>query len=288
LNEHADNYKVGFEYDVRPQSMLYFTASTGFKSGGFYPNVGPDFFKPEKLTAYELGIKNRFLDNHLEINLEAYDWDYTNRQFSHLGDVTNVDGQALGGVILGTYNAGEASLRGLDATAKVVVTDSDTLSFEAEYNSTRYTNFVYDQPYGFASAASNGCILGPNNHGTQTIDCSGRPLSRAPMWSGTLGLQHDTDLGFGTLQANIRTHLSSSYWLDVDYVPNEKASGYTRTDLDLTYRPVSGNWTLGAYVHNLENSAVYTGGVEQPFVSGLTFATILPPRTFGGRFTVGF
>jgi len=125
-------------------------------------------------------------------------------------------------------------------------------------------------------------------NGTQTINCAGRPLSRAPMWSGTLGLEHDTDLGFGTLQANISTHLSSSYWLDVDYVPNEKASGYTRTDFDLTYRPASGKWTLGAYVHNLENSAVYNGGVEQPFVSGLTFATILPPRTFGGRFTIGF
>jgi iron complex outermembrane receptor protein len=287
-NEHADNYKVGFEYDVRPQSMLYFTASTGFKSGGFYPNVGPDFFKPEKLTAYELGIKNRFFDNHLELNLEAFDWDYTNRQFSHLGEVTNQAGQALGAVILGTYNAGQATLRGFDATAKIAVTDNDTFSVEAEYNSTLYNNFIYTQPFGFASSASNGCILGPNVKGTQTIDCAGRPLSRAPMWSGTLGFEHDADLGFGTLQANIRTHLSSSYWLDVDYVPNERASGYTRTDFDLTYRPASGRWSLAAYVHNLENSAVYTGGVEQPFVSGLTVATILPPRTFGGRFTVGF
>jgi iron complex outermembrane receptor protein len=287
-NEHADNYKVGFEYDVLPHSMLYFTASTGFKSGGFYPNIGADAFKPEKLTAYELGIKNRFFDNRLELNLEAFDWGYTNRQFSHLGEVTNAEGQSLNAVILGTYNAGQATLRGFDATAKIVVTDNDTLSFEAEYNSTLYNSFIYTQPYGFATTGSDGCVLGPNNHGTQTINCSGRPLSRAPMWSGTMGWEHDTDLGFGTLQANIRTHLSTSYWLDVDYVPNEKASGYTRTDFDLTYRPVSGKWSVGAYVHNLENSAVYTGGVEQPFAAGLTYATILPPRTFGGRFTIGF
>jgi iron complex outermembrane receptor protein len=287
-NEHADNYKIGFEYDVRPQSMLYFTASTGFKSGGFYPNIGADAFKPEKLTAYELGIKNRFFENRLELNLEAFDWSYSDRQFSHLGEVTNAEGQSLNAVILGTYNAGKATLRGFDATAKIVVTDNDTLSFEAEYNSTLYNSFIYTQPYGFATAGSDGCVLGPNKHGTQTIDCTGRPLSRAPMWSGTMGYEHDTDLGFGTLQANIRTHLSTSYWLDVDYVPNEKASGYTRTDFDLTYRPVSGKWSVGAYVHNLENNAVYTGGVEQPFASGLTYATILPPRTFGGRFTIGF
>jgi iron complex outermembrane receptor protein len=288
LNEHDDNWKAGFEYDVRPQSMLYFTASTGFKSGGFYPNAGPDFFKPEKMTAYELGIKNRFFNNKLELNLELFDWDYANRQFSHLGEVTSPTGQSLNNVILGTYNAGQATLRGIDTTIKYLLTDNDIFSLEAEYNSTRYNSFVYMQPYGFASPTNDGCILGANNHGTQTINCSGRPLSRAPLWSGTLGFEHNADLGFGTLQANIRTQLSASYYLDVDYVPSEKAPGYTRTDFDLTYHPPAGNWTLGAYVHNLENSAVYTGGVEQPFVSNLTFANILPPRTYGARFTVGF
>jgi len=288
LNEHDDNWKAGFEYDLRPQSMLYFTASTGFKSGGFYPNAGPDFFKPEKMTAYELGIKNRFLNNKLELNLELFDWGYDNRQFSHLGEVTSPSGQSLNNVILGTYNAGQASLRGIDTTLKYLLTDNDTFTLEAEYNSTRYDSFVYTQPYGFASLTNDGCILGPNKNGTQTVNCTGRPLSRAPLWSGTLGFEHDTDLGFGTLQANIRTQLSASYYLDVDYVPSEKAPGYTRTDFDLTYHPPTGNWTLGAYVHNLENSAVYTGGVEQPFVSNLTFANILPPRTYGARFTVGF
>jgi iron complex outermembrane receptor protein len=289
LNENANNYKVGFEYDLLPRSMLYFTTSTGFKSGGFYPNVGPDFFKPEKMTAYELGVKNRFLDNRLEVNLELYDWDYTNRQFSHLGQVTNAAGQSLGGTVLGTYNAGQANLKGVDVSAKMLLTKADILTVEMEYNNTNYSSFVYTQPYGFASAASNGCILGPNVNGTQSFDCSGKPLSRAPLWSGTIGFEHDFDLGsVGTVQANIRTHLSTSYWLDVDYVPSEKASGYTRSDLDLTYRPVVGNWSLAAYVHNLENGAVYSGGVEQPFVSGLTVATILPPRTFGGRFAVKF
>jgi iron complex outermembrane receptor protein len=268
--------------------MLYFTASTGFKSGGFYPNAGPDFFKPEKMTAYELGVKNRFLNNKLELNLELFDWGYDNRQFSHLGEVTSPSGQSLNNVILGTYNAGQASLRGIDTTLKYLLTDNDTFTLEAEYNSTRYDSFVYTQPYGFASPTNDGCILGPNKNGTQTVNCTGRPLSRAPLWSGTLGFEHDTDLGFGTLQANIRTQLSASYYLDVDYVPSEKAPGYTRTDFDLTYHPPTGNWTLGAYVHNLENSAVYTGGVEQPFVSNLTFANILPPRTYGARFTVGF
>jgi iron complex outermembrane receptor protein len=289
VSENADNYKVGFEYDVLPKSMLYFTNSTGFKSGGFYPNVGPDFFQPEKITAWELGLKNRFFDNKLELNIELYDWEYTNRQFSHLGQVTDNNGQSLGGTVLGTYNAGKASLRGVDLGSKLLVTKGDILTADVEYNHTRYDNFVYTQPYGFASPASNGCVLGGNVNGTQTIDCSGKPLTRAPLWSGTVSYEHDFDLGeSGMVEAKIRSHLSSSYWLDVDYVASEKVSGYTRSDFDLTYRPAVGKWSLSFYVHNLENRAVYSGGVEQPFVSGVTLATILPPRTFGGRFAISF
>lgn len=289
LSENSDNYRVGFEYDVLPNSMLYFTHSTGFKSGGFYPNVGPAFFQPEKMTAWELGLKNRFFDNKLELNFELYKWGYTNRQFSHLGQITDDNGLPLGATVLGTYNAGKASLKGFDISAKLLVTKADILTFNVEYNDTNYDSFVYTQPFGFASAANNGCILGGNVNGTQTIDCSGRPLTRAPLWSGTASFQHDFDMGtMGTLQANVRTHFSSSYWLDVDYVPTERVSGYTRSDIDFTYRPAAGKWSVSAYVRNIENGAVYSGGVEHPFVSGVTMATILPPRTFGGRFTINF
>jgi iron complex outermembrane receptor protein len=286
---NATTWKAGFEYDVLPASMLYFTASTGFKSGGFYPNAGPDNYAPEKLTAYELGIKNRFLDNTLELNVEAFDWDYTGRQFSHLAFVTTPAGVPLNFLTYGTFNAGVANIEGFDVTGKYKVTPDDTLSVDAEYNHSEYTDFAYSQPFGYASPASTACILGPNKGGFQSINCSGRPLSRAPLWSGSIGWMHRFDLdGSGSVEASINAHLSSGYWIAIDYIPSERASGYSRSDFDLTYRPQSGAWSLSGYVHNLENAAVYTGGSEHPFVSGLTLATIMPPRTFGARFTLDF
>jgi iron complex outermembrane receptor protein len=289
LTNHSDTWKAGLEYDLRPKSMLYFTASTGFKSGGFFPNAGPDSFKPEELTAYELGSKNRFFDNKLEANLEIFYWDYTNRQFNHLTEVTSNSGVDLGFLSFGTFNAGEATLKGFNGTIKYIATRHDTFTAGVEYNDTRYTNFVYTQPAGSTAAnpTTSTCALSTSG-ATQTVNCTGRPLSRAPLWTGSLGYQHIADFSFGRIESNIQSRLSDSYWLDVDYVPNERAPSYTRTDLDVTYKPPVGTWSVSAYVHNLENSAVYTGGVEQPFVGGLVDAQILPPRTYGVRFQAHF
>jgi iron complex outermembrane receptor protein len=286
---NANNWRAGWEFDVLPDSMLYFTASTGFKSGGFYPNAGAAEYQPEKLTAFELGLKNRFLNNQLEANIEAFDWDYSNRQLSHLSLVTSPSGQPLGPVTYGTFNAGSATLQGVDLALKYRLTPNDTILANVEYNHTNYDTFSYVQPFGFASPGSVSCLLGPNVRGSQTIDCSGHPLARAPLWSGSIGYEHVVDLPDGaTLTASVHTQLSSSYWLNVDYIPAEKAQGYSRSDLDLVYRPASGDWSLSGYIRNLENAAVYTGSVEQPFVPGLVFATVLPPRTFGGRFEINF
>ncbi len=51
--------------------MLYLTVSTGSKSGGVnnLPTaVGLSTYEPDTITAYDLGSKNRFLDDRPEVN----------------------------------------------------------------------------------------------------------------------------------------------------------------------------------------------------------------------------
>ena len=67
------NYRARVEYDITPHSMAYATASTGFKAGGFYAAPPPNTDQPENLTAYELGFKNRLLDNRPQLNVELFD-----------------------------------------------------------------------------------------------------------------------------------------------------------------------------------------------------------------------
>ncbi len=81
----ATNWKAGAEFDVAPTSMLFATASTGFKAGGFNQSVPPmDVYDPEKITAYELGLRNRFLGGRVQLNVEAFKWDYNDGQIAHV------------------------------------------------------------------------------------------------------------------------------------------------------------------------------------------------------------
>jgi iron complex outermembrane recepter protein len=68
------SWKAGVEYDVAPDSMLFFTAATGFKAGGFFPSVQApnNSYDPEELLAYTLGLRNRFLDRRLQVNVETF------------------------------------------------------------------------------------------------------------------------------------------------------------------------------------------------------------------------
>ncbi|MEO6338701.1 MAG: TonB-dependent receptor, partial [Caulobacteraceae bacterium] len=73
-------WKGGVEYDLGPQSLLYASVSTGFKSGILFSATGRNYSEPETLTAYTIGSKNRFLDNRLQLNVEGFYWDYKNQQ----------------------------------------------------------------------------------------------------------------------------------------------------------------------------------------------------------------
>jgi iron complex outermembrane receptor protein len=91
------DYKVGVEMDIFEDGLLYADVATGYRPGTanvrasatsrFSGNVipYPDVFtKPEELLAYEMGAKTSFFNKRLTVNLDAYFYDYTNRQYTEL------------------------------------------------------------------------------------------------------------------------------------------------------------------------------------------------------------
>src|SRR3546814_9744831 len=56
---HSTNPRLGIEWRPIPGLLLFATATSGFKSGGFDPGIPADDFFPEKIWAYESGLKTR-------------------------------------------------------------------------------------------------------------------------------------------------------------------------------------------------------------------------------------
>jgi iron complex outermembrane recepter protein len=88
-NSYVD-FRVGTEYDLTKENMLYATLSSGHKAGGFndsFPNPDdPENFLtpgygPETAYALEIGSKNEFFGRRLRVNASAFAYLYKNLQF---------------------------------------------------------------------------------------------------------------------------------------------------------------------------------------------------------------
>jgi hypothetical protein len=74
-------FRVGFEYDVRPGAMLYAAYATAAQAAN-YDTTNLVMPKPVDVGQTTLGIKSRWLDNRLQVNFEAFDSEYKNRPAS--------------------------------------------------------------------------------------------------------------------------------------------------------------------------------------------------------------
>lgn len=290
--------KAGVEYDVAPNSLAYADFATGFKSGGINSDLNteavPNVFKPERLDAYSIGSKNRFLDGTLQLNAEAFYWNYKNHQEVYL-----TQSQANPTVSLPlTHNIGSATDEGLSFETQYRPDADDLVSGQLEYLNATFDNFRYTEYTTVGYRPVTGCptaLIGivkvaGQSQALNDVDCDGKPFTRAPHFSINLSLQHNFHLAgnHGTLVALISSHITTSQWLAVDYTPAEHEGGLTITDLNLTYEPPRASWSVTVYVHNLENAASYSSAFQYPFASNVTFGGINPPRTFGGIFTARF
>jgi len=114
-NSSSDNkttLKFNLAYKASDDIMLYATASQGFRVGGLnsaaIPLIAqiPRHFGPDSLWNYELGMKSRFADDKILLNVTVFEIDWSNMQ-SVSKDAT--------GAFQFIANAGDTRIRGLEA-----------------------------------------------------------------------------------------------------------------------------------------------------------------------------
>ena len=277
------SWKAGIEYDLAAENMLYLTASTGYKAGGLNDSAGSLVYKPEKLLAFDAGSRNRFLDNRLQVNLEAFYWKYRDQQIPHNALDT------LGNVALVWINAGQATMKGADLDIAAKPTVYDTVHIGVEYLDSHYNSFKYAAPSNnqlppAIPGVTTGCAV------TSVIDCSGFQVIAAPRWAGTVSWEHVFPLSNdGAVSTHVDASFASRRWTALDFLaPQERAPSYVVETASITYTVPSGKWQLMAFVRNITNRPVYTIASESPFVPSIVGATIGEPRTYGVNLSARF
>jgi iron complex outermembrane receptor protein len=257
---HVD-WKAGVEADVAENSMAYATVQTGWNQGTFnsYPDTAAqnNLVEPTKLLAFTAGIKNRFFDNKVEINDEAYYYNYKD----FLVQAANVQTDQIS-----FYDANKVVIWGDEIDARLHLTQDDQIDASIGYLHARNRDFV---------------LAGVGNFNNYAV-------IQAPDVTASVGVQHTWELASGgTLIAETQTHFQTGVWLEFNHPAGGHEGALTKTDLNLTYYAPDESWSAGLWVRNVENtddrSEGATGGVPGPFAAELE-----PPRTFGARVSVKF
>jgi iron complex outermembrane recepter protein len=262
----APTGKVTVDYTLISDAFLYGTISRGYKAGG-YSLDGPAF-NPEKIWAYEAGLKTRLFDRRLQLNFSAFYYTQKDLQVSQTGIGNS------GAPILITDNAGAATTRG--AEVEFQATPVRDLQLRG---SVAYLHARYDQ---YTSVDQVNAAAGPQN-------LAGRPAVFAPDWTVSFDASYRWDLGrLGSLEPGV-----SFYWADKQNLrvfatpPGDIQPAYDTVDLRLLYRPPVGSWSVEAFADNVGNK-IYKLNVSAGSLTGTINAGYAPPRTYGVKVAVDF
>ncbi|MBL8549002.1 MAG: TonB-dependent receptor [Hyphomonadaceae bacterium] len=233
---------AGLNFEPTDDSLWYAKVSTGFKAGGF-DSVG--VYAPETVTAYEIGTKNTF--GRYLLNASAFYYDYKDLQVGVLLDST------LGNQI---FNAGAATMWGLEGQFEADVTDNDKLSLTVNYLNAEYDEFLASLPVQCLGCGLNGVgdLDGVAGNPVVQPRLDGNTPPRSPDWVLTAGWEHVFPLASGaTLTFDVFSRYNSGYYTTAFNFKDDEQDAFTQTDVGLEYASSEGHFTIRAFARNLED-----------------------------------
>lgn len=254
----ATNPKVGFQYDLGGNAMVYGTWQEGFKAGGFDPAGTASAYNPEEIEAIEVGIKTPVLDGSGILNVAVFDYDYTDLQV-----------QQLEGLVTVISNAGGATVQGMDVEFQYAVNNDLSLDISGSFLDTEVSDLSMNDPFAAAEDPA--------------VDLSGKTLRRAPEFSGTFALNYDMSFSDGSaLQLRGEVYHSDDVrFRFFDDEPGAFQEAYSTGNIYANYTPsFAEGMTLRAYVKNVSDEEVLQGVL--PFANfGLQLGNYTRGRTAG-------
>ncbi|MEO0031827.1 MAG: hypothetical protein RIS94_1585 [Pseudomonadota bacterium] len=269
LSHGEPTFHVGLDFSPTSTTLVYAKFDRGYKSGGFNSNgSAPSVdYGPEKLNAFEIGTKNRFMGNRLQVNAAAFYFDYKGYQASQTSAV-------LGGGA-GTFNVGSAKIYGAELQTSALFGEGGRIDLNAAW---LHTKFGKD-------AAGNDIVVTDGANVAHVI--TGNRLPNAPGLSVSGGIEYAVPFAGGKLTPRVDGKYSSAFYYTVFNNADTQSRAFATGNASLTYEPDGGQWQVQAFVRNFTDKVVLANA-QRNYVSGLNTYQFQPPRTWGVRGSVKF
>lgn len=262
-----DDWRLGLDYDLSENTLIYTYLATGFKSGGIgdvfhevNPRTGEEInvrtsFGPEEVMTWELGAKSTLLDGALRLQGTFFYSDYDDMQYASVGAIAMTDRWVAllddddrpildddGNPVFGwetapivayyTQNVPGAKIQGIEVEFDWLPSENDRLWgyfswLDTEINEDWITKWNYDAVSYFGIEYEQS--IDPTNE-ILIINLKGNELAVSPTFKLNLNYSHDFKFDAGTLVPWVSVH-----WEDDSYLTIWNVDRHT-DDMDFVIR----------------------------------------------------
>ncbi len=304
-DEDSLTWAVSLQWDVTENAMVYGSASTGFKAGGynsFYmglpQGLGADSedvqFEDEEVLAFEVGAKMLLADGRAELNVAAFHMSYEDLQASIFsGNTTFV-----------VQNAAEATSQGIELDGRWQATDRLMLTGALSWLDFSYDKFpnqgcVAEQFLAFREAAFQEAVaandfvtagvssLVVNNQvcaAAGVNDLAGRPSAHSPEFTASLVFDYRAPIGSRYEFATIfDVNWSDDVYRQDDLDPLSLQKSFTKANLALMFGAAEGQWDVGLIGRNIFDETTTSYVNDMPLFDGARQGRMDAPASWAVR-----
>jgi len=267
---------VSLDHSFSPQILAYASYNRGYKSGGFNPGITnynavtgkyevvP--YEPEKLDAYEIGVKAQTRDKRFRLNVAGFLYNYSNIQV-----------QSFQTGILDISNGARARFYGADIAADAVLTPRFSLHAGA---SLLHATFTY---YPNADYTTSIPLSEGGGTAYSTGDATGNRVPFAPKLTITASATYTIPSQVGDFQINTTYNYNSGWNAEPD--GRLKQAAYSLLGAQVGWTSKGGKFGITLWGKNLLNTDYAVALFSQYQGDVIQWA---PPRTFGATGKVKF
>lgn len=253
--------KLGAEYQLNEDTLVYSYYARGFKSGGFVGRIvipedsGP--FNEEYVDTYEIGIKTELLDRTLRLNIAAFFNEYDDMQLANIYFTEDAFGNTVNGNTI--LNAANAETSGMELDLLWVPNENLRINASLGILDAEYKEFLY---------------------GADQLNLSGQTLQNAPETTANIGFQYTAQTDSLEIRSSIQYKYVSKKW-DGNIVnsPRSEVQPTDLIDVNIDISAPGSNWSLGLWAMNIMDERYISNSFVAAGVVGLV--DYQDPRTVG-------
>ncbi len=259
--------KLGLDYQLSEDFLVYGYYARGFKSGGFVgrlgiaEDIGP--FDEEYVDTIEAGAKTDWFDRRLRVNIALFQNWYKDIQLASLYFTENDQGSTIQGNSI--LNAAEAETRGVELDITAVPAAGLTVNMSLAYLHAQYENFPFLDPLTL-----------------EVRDLEGFHLQDAPEWTANIGFNYNLPLqiGPGSLEFGMQYKFSDTKFnTAIDNSPRSKIQKTNITDAHIEWTHQSQRWSVELWGRNIFDKRYIASVIDVPPVfANVNYAA---PREWG-------